>query len=121
MSDIVIRFKAGRDTGFFEFHKDGQGEWRWTKYRTDAKSEVLTKSTEGYKNKSDSEANARRFGFEDQWLKCEDDDWEIYQDTSSKKRWRRIASNGEKVGASHQGWKDEQECRINAVTNGMPN
>ncbi len=36
------------------------------------------------------------------------DKWEFYQDSSSEWRWRRIASNGKIVGASSQGYKNEQ-------------
>jgi uncharacterized protein YegP (UPF0339 family) len=45
----------------WEFYKDKAGEWRW--HRTASNGKIVGASTEGYKNKSDCEENARRNGW----------------------------------------------------------
>ena len=45
----------------FEFYKDAAGEWRWC--RTAPNGNIVGASSEGYKNKSDCEANAERHGY----------------------------------------------------------
>ncbi len=47
----------------WEFYKDEAGEWRWR--RTARNGELVGASTEGYKNRSDCVANARRHGYTD--------------------------------------------------------
>ncbi len=47
------------------------------------------------------------------------DVWEIYQDSANQWRWRRTASNGKVVGASSEGYNNKQDCKSNAVRNGM--
>ena len=42
------------------------------------------------------------------------DKWEIYKDNAKEWRWRRTAKNGEIVGASHEGFKNKQDCVKNA-------
>lgn len=45
----------------WEFYKDSSDEWRWR--RTASNGKIVGASTEGYKNRSDCEANARRNGW----------------------------------------------------------
>jgi uncharacterized protein YegP (UPF0339 family) len=45
----------------WEFYKDNRGQWRWR--RTAPNGKVVGASTEGYANKADCEANARRNGW----------------------------------------------------------
>ena len=45
----------------WKFYQDAKGEWRWT--RTAANGKVVGASTEGYKNRSDCVANAKRNGY----------------------------------------------------------
>ncbi len=45
----------------WEFYQDGKGDWRWRRIAANGKE--VGASTEGYKNKSDCEANARRNGY----------------------------------------------------------
>ncbi len=45
----------------WEFYKDKNVEWRWKCTAPNGKE--VGASTEGYKNRSDCEANARRFGY----------------------------------------------------------
>lgn len=45
----------------WEFYQDVQGYWRWR--RTAANGRIIAASTEGYRNRADCEANARRNGW----------------------------------------------------------
>ena len=45
----------------WNFYKDARGDWRWR--RTAPNGQVVGASTEGYSNRSDCEANARRNGW----------------------------------------------------------
>jgi len=45
----------------WEFYKDPQGMWRWR--RTAPNGNIVGASTEGYANKEDCVANARRNGY----------------------------------------------------------
>ena len=38
----------------------------------------------------------------------------IYKDGKGEYRWRRTASNGQIVGASHEGYKKRADCVANA-------
>jgi uncharacterized protein YegP (UPF0339 family) len=44
--------------------------------------------------------------------------WEFYTDKSGKHRWRRIASNGNIIGASSQGYASPKDAKENARLNG---
>lgn len=43
-----------------------------------------------------------------------DDRWQFYRDRQGKWRWRRTASNGEIVGASHESYSRRIDCVRNA-------
>ena len=45
----------------FEFYKDINGEWRWTRKASNGR--IVGASSEGYKNRADCVANARRNGY----------------------------------------------------------
>lgn len=45
----------------WEIYQDARSEWRWR--RTAANGNLVGASTEGYKNRSDCVANARRSGY----------------------------------------------------------
>lgn len=45
----------------WEFYKDVKGEWRWRRVAPNGK--VVGASAEGYKNREDCIANARRNGY----------------------------------------------------------
>ena len=49
------------DNDKWEFYKDKAGEWRWR--RTAPNGNIVGASSEGYKNRSDCEDNARRNGW----------------------------------------------------------
>jgi len=45
----------------WDFYKDSQGQWRWR--RTARNGQIVGASSQGYSNRSDCEANARRNGW----------------------------------------------------------
>lgn len=49
------------DQDKWEFYKDNRGEWRWR--RTASNGCIVGASSEGYVNKADCIANARRNGY----------------------------------------------------------
>ena len=51
---------ANRDK--WKFYQDAAKEWRWN--RTASNGNILGASTEGYMNRSECEANARRNGMD---------------------------------------------------------
>lgn len=46
------------------------------------------------------------------------DNWQFYRDSSGLWRWRRSASNGKIVGASHQGYPKRSAAVENALRHG---
>ncbi len=46
------------------------------------------------------------------------DTWKFYQDARIEWRWTRTAPNGNKVGASTEGYKNRVDCVANARRNG---
>lgn len=58
----LVRFVIGDEImDKWEFYQDPKGEWRWR--RTAPNGKVVGSSTEGYKNRADCVANARRNGY----------------------------------------------------------
>ncbi|MXU64228.1 YegP family protein [Oceanomicrobium pacificus] len=43
----------------------------------------------------------------------ENDKFEVYQDKRGEYRWRRIASNGQIVGAASEGYTKKADCEAN--------
>lgn len=52
-------------------------------------------------------------------LDANGDTWTIYTDRVGEWRWKRVARNGQTVGASSEGYKNKQDCIANARRNGM--
>lgn len=92
-----------------ELYQDKKGEWRWR--MKDPSGAVVGAACEGYKAKSDCEANAKRG-------KNAKDKWEFYEDKAGAWRWRRLASNGKIVGASPSGFKAREDAEANAGRQG---
>jgi uncharacterized protein YegP (UPF0339 family) len=46
------------------------------------------------------------------------DRWVFYQDAKGEWRWRRIAPNGNIVGAAAEGYVNKADCEANARRNG---
>jgi len=89
----------------FEVYQDKKGEWRWR--RTATNGAIVGASSEGYKAKSDCEANMNRGA-------VPTDKWEFYQDKKGEWRWRRFAQNGRQVGRSSEGYKSRGDAEANA-------
>ena len=102
----------------WEFYTDKGGEHRWR--RTSSNGNIVGAATEGYKAKSDAVKNAQRHGYEGNpdGLGA-NDKWEFYEDNGGKHRWKRTASNGNKVGASSQGYASAADAKANAKRNGF--
>ena len=47
------------------------------------------------------------------------DRWEIYKDKRGEFRWRRVATNGNIVGASCEGYRNKANAKSNAQRHGM--
>lgn len=94
------------------------GDWRWT--RMASNGHVVGKSTEGYRNKDDCEANAVRNGLAPGPTHVHEDKWTVYKDAAGEWRWTRKAINGKIVGAAHEGYKNSSDCVANARRHGYP-
>jgi uncharacterized protein len=97
---------AGEDDRF-EVYQDKRGEWRWRRIAA-SNGKIVGAATEGYKAKSDAEANMKRGA-------KPSDKWEFYQDKRGKHRWRQKASNGQVVGAASEGYENKADCEANAA------
>lgn len=93
----------------FEVYEDKRGEWRWRRKATNG--QIVGAASEGYKKRSDCEANMNR-GPKDS------DKWEFYEDKRGEHRWRRKASNGQVVGAASEGYKKKSDAEANAARQG---
>lgn len=92
----------------WEIYQDERGEWRWRRIASNGR--IVGASSQGYRNRADCEANAKRDEASDTW--------EFYLDERGEWRWRRTASNGRIVGASSQGYANKADCVANARRNG---
>lgn len=45
----------------WEFYQEGNGDWRWRRIALNGR--IVAASTEGYRNRADAVANARRNGY----------------------------------------------------------
>ncbi|MCH9684597.1 MAG: hypothetical protein K0V04_24385 [Deltaproteobacteria bacterium] len=106
-------------TDRFTFYLDAQDQWRWTRYAPGT-TRIVGASTEGYHDRSNAEANARRLGWECAVHPCSAtlDRWTFYRDRSSRWRWRRRARNGRIVGAAHRGFATAENAQDNARRHG---
>ena len=93
----------------FEVYQDKRGEWRWRRKATNGR--IVGAACEGYKKRSDCEANMSR-GV------VPTDKWEFYKDKRGEHRWRRRASNGNIIGAASEGYTKKADCEANAKRQG---
>jgi uncharacterized protein YegP (UPF0339 family) len=101
----------------WEFYTDKKGEHRWR--CTSVNGNIVGASSEGYSAKSSARANAERHGYNGNPKGLGGrDKWEFYTDKKGEHRWKRTASNGEKVGASCEGYGKAGDCKTNAKRNG---
>lgn len=94
----------------YEVYQDKRGEWRWRRIAV-SNGKIVGAASEGYKAKSDCEANMTRGP-------KATDKWEFYLDKRGKHRWRRKASNGRLVGASCEGYENKADAEANATRHG---
>jgi uncharacterized protein YegP (UPF0339 family) len=90
----------------FVLYKDKAAEFRWRLKASNG--EILATSGDGYKSKASAKQaieslqshadDAKRFTFE------------VYSDAKGEYRFRIVAKNGQKVGASSEGYKDKADA-----------
>jgi uncharacterized protein YegP (UPF0339 family) len=88
----------------FEIYKDNAMEFRWRLKA--ANGETLATSGQGYKAKADCKKGVERI-MKDAADKLK---FEVYDDNKKESRFRIIASNGQTIGSSSQGYKAKADC-----------
>ena len=91
----------------FETYTDAKGQYRW-RLRA-GNGQVIATSGQGYKDKRDRANAIERIKKDAKTLK-----FEQYADVGGGVRWRLIASNGQIIATSGQGYKDKRDCE-NAI------
>ncbi len=88
----------------FEMYKDGKEEYRWRLKSSNGK--ILATAGQGFKSKRSCEAsiNNLKDGAGDKYK------FETYEDNKKEHRWRAIASNGQTVASSSQGYSNKADC-----------
>ncbi|HTK76242.1 MAG TPA: DUF1508 domain-containing protein [Gemmataceae bacterium] len=87
----------------FEMFQDKAKEYRWRLKA--ANGEILGSSGQGYKAKADCKNGVERIKKDAEKLK-----FEVYQDNKGEYRWRVIATNGQTIGSSSEGYKAKADC-----------
>jgi uncharacterized protein YegP (UPF0339 family) len=87
----------------FEIYQDNAKDFRWRLKA--ANGETLATSGQGYKAKADCKNGVERIMKDAEKLK-----FEVYQDNKKESRFRIIASNGQTIGSSSQGYKTKTDC-----------
>jgi uncharacterized protein YegP (UPF0339 family) len=88
----------------FEVYQDNAKEYRWRLKA--ANGEILATSGQGYKAKADCKHGVERIQ-QDANARL---NFETYQDNKKEYRWRLIATNGQTIGTSSQGYKAKSDC-----------
>ena len=125
MSELTCQASDGAD---WTIYKDTAGEWRW---RCKVGRHIVGAAHEGYKNKVDCIANARRPGLDTEPVERPDGTWAckgsngdewLIRKSGDEWRWTRTAhvfGRTEVVGRSTEGYSNRQECVANAQRPGM--
>jgi uncharacterized protein YegP (UPF0339 family) len=87
----------------FEMYQDKSKEYRWRLKA--ANGEILGTSGQGYKAKADCKNGVERIKKDAEKLK-----FEVYQDNKGEYRWRVLATNGQTIGSSSEGYKAKADC-----------
>jgi uncharacterized protein YegP (UPF0339 family) len=87
----------------FEIYQDSAKEYRWRLKATNDK--ILATSGQGYKAKADCKNGVERIQKDAEKLK-----FEPFEDNAKQFRWRLIASNGQTIGTSSEGYKAKADC-----------
>jgi uncharacterized protein YegP (UPF0339 family) len=88
----------------FEVYQDNATEYRWRLKA--ANGAILATSGQGYKAKADCKHGVERIQH-DAKTKLK---FETYQDAKGEYRWRLIATNGQTIGSSSEGYKAKADC-----------
>jgi uncharacterized protein len=88
----------------FEIYKDRSDEHRWR--LKSSNGQVIASSGQGYKDKRDCKNAIERIK-KDAATKLK---FETYEDNRGQHRWRLLASNGQNIASSGQGYKDKRDC-----------
>lgn len=102
-SPIVLQ-AARADKLKFEIYKDNKMEFRWRLKA--ANGESLATSGQGYKAKADCKNGVERI----QKDAADKLKFEVFEDNAKQHRFRIIASNGQTIGSSSQGYKAKADC-----------
>jgi uncharacterized protein len=87
----------------FEIYQDNAKEYRWR--LKSSNGTILATSGQGYKAKADCKNGVERIKKDAEKLK-----FEVYQDNKGEHRWRVIASNGQTIGSSSEGYKAKADA-----------
>ncbi len=90
----------------WEFYKDAGDKWRWR--RTAQNGNIVGASTEGYSNRSDCDANARRNGWESNELHHERGDVMTQKEIASNKIYDLYKEQGNKDSEDFMHWLEVQ-------------
>jgi uncharacterized protein YegP (UPF0339 family) len=88
----------------FEIYKDRGGEFRWRLLASNG--QTIATSGQGYKEKRDCKNAVERIK-KDAATKLK---FETYEDNVQRFRWRLLASNGQNIASSGQGYRDKRDC-----------
>jgi uncharacterized protein YegP (UPF0339 family) len=88
----------------FEVYKDRSNDHRWR--LKSSNGQVIASSGQGYKDKRDCKNAIERIK-KDAATKLK---FETYEDNRGQLRWRLLASNGQNIASSGQGYKDKRDC-----------
>ncbi len=90
----------------FEIYQDAGGEYRW---RLKAgNGEILATPGQSFKTKASCQESVERLKKNAGSDKAK---FETYEDNKQNHRWRMVASNGQTVASSSQGYKAKADCQ----------
>jgi uncharacterized protein YegP (UPF0339 family) len=90
----------------FEIYPDAKKEYRW-RFKA-GNGETLVTGGQGYKSKSSCQDAVEKIKANAATDKYQ---FEVYQDNAGKYRFRTIASNGQNVASSSQGYQSKADCQ----------
>jgi len=88
----------------FEIYKDRSDEHRWR--LKSSNGQIIASSGQGYKDKRDCKNAIERIK-KDAATRLK---FETYEDNRGEHRWRLLASNGQNIASSGQGYKEKRDC-----------
>jgi uncharacterized protein YegP (UPF0339 family) len=106
--------QAGEGKLKFEIYEDAAKEHRWRLKAANGK--IIATGGQGYKAKADAKGAVEKIVKDVNQYK-----FEVYQDKSEQFRWRLLASNGQTVAASSEGYAErrDSEAAIDTIKKGV--